>query len=57
MRKIYHALTLNLHRPPGNLQWLLNRNEWEAKKIIKAIELHLASALTSTCRCKRLRTA
>jgi hypothetical protein len=23
MRKIYHALTLNLHQPPGNLQWLL----------------------------------
>jgi hypothetical protein len=23
MRKIYHALTLTLHQPPGNLQWLL----------------------------------
>ena len=28
MRKIYHALTLNLHQPPGNLQWLLDNNEW-----------------------------
>ena len=24
MRKIYHALKLNLRQPPGNLQWLFN---------------------------------
>ena len=38
MRKIYHALTLNLHQPPGNLQWLLDHNEWEAKEILWALD-------------------
>ena len=38
MRKIYHALTLNLHQPPGNLQWLLDHNEWEAKEILWAMD-------------------
>jgi len=38
MRKIYHALTLNLHQPPGNLQWLLDNNEWEAKEILWALD-------------------
>ena len=36
MRKIYHALTLNLHQPPGNLQWLLDHNEWEGAEILRA---------------------
>jgi hypothetical protein len=31
MRKIFHALTLNPHQPSGNLQWLPDNNEWEAK--------------------------
>jgi hypothetical protein len=38
MRKIFHALTLNLHQPPGNLQWLLDNNEWEAKEILWAMD-------------------
>jgi hypothetical protein len=38
MRKIYHALTLNLHQPPGNLQWLLDNNEWEAREILWALD-------------------
>lgn len=38
MRKVYHALTLNLHQPPGNLQWLLDNNEWEAKEILWALD-------------------
>ncbi len=36
MRKIYHALTLNLHQPPGNLQRLLDNNEWEGVEILRA---------------------
>ena len=38
MRRIHHALTLNLHQPPGNLQWLLDNNEWEAKEILWAMD-------------------
>ena len=36
MRKIYHALTLNLHQPPGNLQWLLDHNEWQDAESLRA---------------------
>jgi len=35
---IYHALVLNLHQPPGNLDDLLHRNWWEAKEILEAID-------------------
>ena len=38
MRKVYHALTLNFHQPAGNLQWLLDHKEWEAKEILWALD-------------------
>ncbi len=38
MMEIYHALVLNLHQPPGNLDHLLAHNEWEAKEILYAID-------------------
>jgi len=38
MRKVFHALMLNLHQPAGNLQWLLEHNEWEAREILWALD-------------------
>jgi alpha-amylase/alpha-mannosidase (GH57 family) len=38
MRKVFHALTLNFHQPAGNLQWLLDNKEWEAKEILWALD-------------------
>jgi alpha-amylase/alpha-mannosidase (GH57 family) len=38
MRPIYHALVLNLHQPAGNLEYLLEHNEWEAKEILWALD-------------------
>jgi 4-alpha-glucanotransferase len=38
MRPIYHALVLNLHQPPGNLEHLLEYSEWEAKEILWALD-------------------
>ncbi len=38
MREIYHALVLNLHQPPSNLDDLLVTNEWEAKEILFAYD-------------------
>jgi alpha-amylase/alpha-mannosidase (GH57 family) len=38
MRKVYHALLLNFHQPPGNLDDLLANNEWEAKEILWALD-------------------
>jgi alpha-amylase/alpha-mannosidase (GH57 family) len=38
MHKIHHALVLNLHQPPGNLQALLDSNPWEAHEILYAID-------------------
>ncbi len=35
---IHHALVLNLHQPSGNLEFLLNNNEWEAKEILWALD-------------------
>ena len=35
---LYHALMLNLHQPHGNLEHLLERNEWEAKEILFAMD-------------------
>ena len=34
----HHALVLNLHQPPGNLQDLLERQTWEAKEILFAMD-------------------
>lgn len=38
MREIYHALVLNMHQPPGNLDYLFDTNEWEAKEILFAYD-------------------
>ncbi len=35
---IYHALVLNMHQPSGNLEYLLDQNEWEAKEILWALD-------------------
>ena len=34
----HHALVLNLHQPPGNLQHLLEHQDWEAKEILFAMD-------------------
>ena len=34
----HHALVLNLHQPPGNLQHLLEHQTWEAKEILFAMD-------------------
>ena len=34
----HHALVLNLHQPPGNLQYLLEHQTWEAKEILFALD-------------------
>ncbi len=38
MQPIYHAIVLNLHQPAGNLEYLLEHNEWEAKEILWALD-------------------
>lgn len=38
MRKVFHALTLNFHQPPGNLENLLVTEEWAAKELLWAID-------------------
>jgi alpha-amylase/alpha-mannosidase (GH57 family) len=38
MRKVHHALLLNFHQPPGNLDDLLANNEWEAREILWAMD-------------------
>lgn len=38
MREIYHALVLNMHQPPSNLDHLLDTNEWEVKEILFAYD-------------------
>lgn len=35
---VQHALVLNLHQPSGNLEHLLDTNEWEAKEILWALD-------------------
>lgn len=35
---IYHGLILNFHQPPGNLDFLLDEEEWEAKQILWAMD-------------------
>lgn len=34
----HHALVLNLHQPPGNLEHLLDERTWEAKEILFALD-------------------
>lgn len=34
----HHALVLNLHQPPGNLEELLDNNSWEAHEILFALD-------------------
>jgi len=38
MSLIHHALVLNLHQPPGNLEHLLNHQPWEAHEILYAYD-------------------
>jgi hypothetical protein len=38
MQTIFHALVLNLHQPAGNLEYLLDHHEWEAKEILWALD-------------------
>ncbi len=38
MQEIYHALVLNMHQPPNNLNDLLTGNEWEVKEILFAYD-------------------
>ncbi len=38
MDSIAHALVLNLHQPPGNLEGLLLERPWEAKEILYAMD-------------------
>jgi len=38
MSTIHHALVLNLHQPPGNLEFMLDHNPWEAKEILYAYD-------------------
>ena len=38
MRHVFHSLVLNLHQPSGNLEALLDSNEWEAKEILWALD-------------------
>ena len=34
----HHALVLNLHQPPGNLQEMLDSGNWEAQEILYALD-------------------
>jgi 4-alpha-glucanotransferase len=38
MKEIYHALVVNMHQPPSNLDELLEQNDWEAKEILFAYD-------------------
>ncbi len=38
MAEVYHALVLNLHQPAGNLDYLLEHAEWEAREILFALD-------------------
>lgn len=37
-RPIHHATVLNLHQPPGNLEFLLDNEAWEAESILYALD-------------------
>ncbi len=45
MKKVYHALGLHMHQPPGNIDLLLKTDEWEAKQIILCYERPLRYAM------------
>ena len=38
MKTVFHALVLNLHQPTGNLETLLETQDWEAKEILFAMD-------------------
>lgn len=38
MSFIFHALVLNLHQPAGNLEYLLDYDEWEARQILWSLD-------------------
>ena len=38
MSEIHHALVLNMHQPPSNLDQLLDSNPWECKEILFAYD-------------------
>ena len=38
MTVVHHALVLNLHQPPGNLEHLLAEKPWEAREILYAYD-------------------
>lgn len=38
MRPVFHALTLNFHQPPGNLEYLLAQEEWAAKELLWTLD-------------------
>jgi alpha-amylase/alpha-mannosidase (GH57 family) len=38
MSAIHHALVLNLHQPPGNLEHLFSEQPWEAREILFAYD-------------------
>src|SRR5205814_8746470 len=38
MRKVFHALSVNVHQPLDNLEHLLRTGEWEAKEILWAMD-------------------
>jgi alpha-amylase/alpha-mannosidase (GH57 family) len=41
---VYHLLGLHMHQPPGNLELLINANEWEARQIMLCYERPLRYA-------------
>ncbi len=41
---VYHLLGLHMHQPPGNLDLLINANEWEARQIMLCYERPLRYA-------------
>ena len=34
MPAVYHLLGLHMHQPPGNLEFLIDHYEWEARQIM-----------------------
>lgn len=38
MTDIYYSLGLHMHQPPGNMDLLIESNEWEAQQIIRCYE-------------------
>jgi alpha-amylase/alpha-mannosidase (GH57 family) len=41
---VYHLLGFHMHQPPGNLELLINSNEWEARQIMLCYERPLKYA-------------